>query len=169
MRRPPLQPAAATAANAGRAAATPRARHLASLTGGHVARDRSWCRGSLDAALARVLVAGDGNGSIPHVRRPALRREPHIRRLLLMGQYALHLRRWLRVVPPHRMGVLWVEQFKADPFACLAAVERFTGLEHHSYRSIAAKNQAGLWVVGKSKSSSARPPKRRVDAHTCAA
>ena len=49
----------------------------------------------------------------------------------------------------------WLEDFKRDPFACMAAVERFMGLPAHDYRAIATRNAAGLYVVGKSKSSSA--------------
>ena len=91
-----------------------------------------WCAGPLEAALARVLVAVRGNDSserntstLQHVRanRAALRREPHVRRLLVMGQYALHLRRWLRAVPPAQLGVLWVEQFKAEAAERKAAAE----------------------------------------------
>ncbi|KAL1529924.1 hypothetical protein AB1Y20_000852 [Prymnesium parvum] len=127
-----------------------------------------WCRSSFDAALARVLTLS-GNRSVPSLRKAALRREPHFRRLLMMGQYALHLRRWLRVVPPRRVGVVWLEQFKYDPFACLAAVEDFLGLEHHAYREMATKNSAGLWVIGKSKSSVIRPPESRPSASSIAA
>ena len=40
-------------------------------------------------------------------------------------------------------------------FACVHAVEAFVGLPHHDYRALATRNAAGLYVVGKSKSSSA--------------
>jgi hypothetical protein len=69
-----------------------------------------------------------------------------------MGHYSTFMRRWLDVfVWPH-VGVLWLEQFKADPFACMHAVERFAGLAHHPYRTVATRNEAGLYVVGRSKS-----------------
>ena len=69
-----------------------------------------------------------------------------------MGHYAAFLRRWLDVFAWARVGVLWLEQFKADPFACMHAVERFAGLAHHPYRAVATRNEAGLYVVGRSKS-----------------
>ena len=75
--------------------------------------------------------------------------------MLFMGQYAVFLRRWLDSFAPSRVRVLWLEQFKREPFACMAAIEAFAGLPPHPYRSIAQQNAAGLYVVGKSKSSSA--------------
>ena len=72
-----------------------------------------------------------------------------------MGQYALHLRRWLAAFDASQFGVLWLEQFKRSPFTCLHAIERFVGARPHDYRTQATRNRAGLWVVGKSKSSQA--------------
>ena len=124
-----------------------------------------WCRAPFEEALARVLTLGGSTNSgrgnrangtaAPRANRRALRHEPHLRRMLLMGHYAAFLRRWLEHFPPARLRVLWLEQFKRDPFACMAAVERFAELPSHDYRSIATRNAAGLYVVGKSKSSSA--------------
>ena len=75
--------------------------------------------------------------------------------MLLMGHYAVFLRRWIDAFPPARLRLLWLEQFKRDPFACMRAVEDYVGLPNHDYRAIATRNAAGLYVVGKSKSSSA--------------
>ena len=122
-----------------------------------------WCRAPFEHALAHVLTLDGGgrrsgaNGTAvaPRANRRALRRAPHLRRMLLMGHYAAFIRRWLEHFPPARLRVLWLEDFKRDPFACMAAVERFMGLPAHDYRAIATRNAAGLYVVGKSKSSSA--------------
>ena len=75
--------------------------------------------------------------------------------MLHMGRYAIFLRDWLLAFGPERLRVLWLEQFKADPFACLHAVETFVGLPHHNFRHLARRNSAGYWVVGRSKSNSA--------------
>ena len=123
---------------------------------------KPWCTPPFEEALKRVFIGNWGDASAlanasaaPRVSRSALRREPHLRRMIHMGQYATFLRRWLDVFTPSRLRVLWLEQFKRDPFACMLEVERFSGLSHHPYRSFATRNAAGLWVVGKSKSSSA--------------
>ena len=115
----------------------------------------AWCRAPFEQALGRVLLDGGDGGGSPRASRPALRRAPHLKRMLLMGQYAVFLRRWLDAFEPPRVRVFWLEGFKRDPFTCMAAVEAFAGLPHHPYRSIATQNAAGLYVVGKSKSSSA--------------
>jgi hypothetical protein len=127
-----------------------------------------WCKQPFEQALRRVLTghwdgvdpdpARSGNADktlAPRANRAALRRLPHLRRMLFMGQYAVFMRRWLDSFAPSRVRVLWLEQFKREPFACMAAVEAFAGLPPHPYRSIAQQNAAGLYVVGKSKSSSA--------------
>lgn len=111
-----------------------------------------WCRAPFGEAIARVLVNESG---APRASRRALRRAPHLRRMLLMGQYAAHLRRWLDAFAPARVRVLWLEQFQRDPFACMLAIERFAELAPHNYRAIASRNAAGFYVVGHSKSSSA--------------
>ena len=74
---------------------------------------------------------------------------------LVHSMYALHLRRWLAAFDASQFGVLWLEQFKRSPFTCLHAIERFVGARPHDYRAHATRNRAGLWVVGKSKSSQA--------------
>ena len=119
-----------------------------------------WCRAPFDEAVARILGGVDGasdgaSGVVPRVNRRALRRSPHMRRMLQMGQYAVFLRRWLGYFPPGRVGILWLEQFKVDPFRCMRAVETFAHLPAHDFRKIATRNAAGLYVVGDSKSSSA--------------
>ncbi len=53
--------------------------------------------------------------------------------------------------------MIWLEQFKRDPFACMRALLAFAHLPPHDYRAIATRNAAGYWVVGKSKSSTKRP------------
>jgi len=114
-----------------------------------------WCKAPFAQVVERVLVGGGGNSSDAaplHTSRRQMQRSPHLRRLFLMGHYSTFMRRWLDVfVWPH-VGVLWLEQFKADPFACMHAVERFAGLAHHPYRTVATRNEAGLYVVGRSKS-----------------
>jgi hypothetical protein len=113
-----------------------------------------WCKAPFAQVVERMLVGG-GNGSDAaplHMSRRQMQRSPHLRRLFFMGHYSTFMRRWLDVfVWPH-VGVLWLEQFKADPFACMHAVERFAGLAHHPYRTVATRNEAGLYVVGRSKS-----------------
>ena len=111
-----------------------------------------WCTEPFDAALERSLQTGDGSEA-PSLR--ALRNEPQLKRMLVMGQYALHLRRWLGAFDASQFGVLWLEQFKRSPFTCIHAIERFVGARPHDYRTQATRNRAGLWVVGKSKSSQA--------------
>lgn len=139
--------------------------------------EATWCRDSFEVVLGRVLVvpssAGGANGSLlaapPHVSRRALRREPHLKRMLLMGQYAVFLRRWLDAYSPAQLRVLWLEQFKRDPFACMRDIEAFAGLPHHPYRSVARLNAAGLYVVGPSKSTyekHSQPPGRASSAAT---
>ena len=53
--------------------------------------------------------------------------------------------------------MIWLEQFKRDPFACMRALLTFARLPPHDYKAIATRNAAGYWVVGKSKSSAKRP------------
>ena len=125
-----------------------------------------WCRAPLEEALAPLLKTRDDGGALDHssssssnasirLNRRLLKRKPHLRRMLLMGHYAVFLRRWIDAFPPARLRLLWLEQFKRDPFACMRAVEDYVGLPNHDYRAIATRNAAGLYVVGKSKSSSA--------------
>jgi len=118
-----------------------------------------WCRPRLDAVLARTL-----SGFPPRASRGALQRQPQVRRLLHMGHYASHLSRWLVAFPAAQLRLLWLEQFKADPFGCMAAIEDYLGLRPFDYRSIAVRNKAGLWVVGSSKSSKTRKQSRPVSA-----
>jgi hypothetical protein len=128
----------------------------------------AWCRAPFEVALGQVLDltaisvtnGSSSSGSVsgtPRAKRRTLRNSPHLRRMLLMGHYATYLRSWLapQAFRQDRLRVLWLEQFKVDPFACLRAVEQFAGLPAHNYRAIATRNAAGLYVVGKSKSSSA--------------
>uniref|UniRef100_A0A7S0Q1B4 Sulfotransferase domain-containing protein n=1 Tax=Coccolithus braarudii TaxID=221442 RepID=A0A7S0Q1B4_9EUKA len=105
-----------------------------------------WCTRSFDAVLAHAL----SSDQTPRLS-PTLQRQ--MRRLLLMGQYAEHLHRWLVHFRPEQLGVIWVEQFKRDPFKCMDAMQRFLALPSFDYRKIATRNAAGYWVVGKSKSS----------------
>lgn len=116
-----------------------------------------WCNRPAETAFSRLLGGSSRQGgSPPQAKRAMLRRVPQLGRILRIGHYAAHLDRWLAHVPPERLGVVWVEQFKADPFACMAAVERFAQLPSHDYHTRAYKNTAGYWVVGKSKSSGVR-------------
>ena len=109
-----------------------------------------WCRLPFDKVVARTV-----RGEPPRLSRGALSRQPQWRRMLVMGQYALHLRRWLRAVEAPTLRVLWLEQFKRDPFGCMAAVESYLGLPPFDYRRRATRNQAGYWVVGRSKTNAA--------------
>ena len=141
-----------------------------------------WCHLSFDDALRRVLVGmppsveGDNGTAVAHARatappianRRAMRRLPHLRRMLVMGHYAHFLRRWLDAFEPAQLRVLWLEQFKQDPFACMSAVESFAGLAPHPYRAIATRNSAGFYVVGRSKSSSAETSLSAADAKATA-
>jgi len=123
-----------------------------------------WCRSSFAEVVERMLIGGgNGTDSPLHVSRREMRRAPHLRRMFLMGHYSAFLRRWLDVFPPPTVRVLWLEQFKADPFACMTAVERFAGLAPHPYRTVATRNEKGLYVVGRSKSTYEKQPepKRR--------
>ncbi|EOD14975.1 hypothetical protein EMIHUDRAFT_197680 [Emiliania huxleyi CCMP1516] len=68
-------------------------------------------------------------------------------------------------------ALLALEHFKSEPFECMDAVQRFLGLPPHDYRASATRNEKGLWVIGKSKSSSERrgrwdktPPSPEVNA-----
>ena len=112
----------------------------------------AWCKPPFDEALNGVLAAGEDGA--PYPVHSKLRRSPHVKRMLLMGQYSVFIRRWVHAVGPSRVRVLWLEQFKKNPFACMTAVEAFASLSHHDYRSVATRNAAGLYVVGNSKSSS---------------
>jgi hypothetical protein len=110
-----------------------------------------WCRDAFDQVLGRVLTS-PVNGSSPALNLRTLRGEHHLRRMFLMGHYVHFVKRWLRAFHTSQIRVLWLEQFKVDPFACMAAVERFSGLRAYDYKSIATRNEAGLFVVGRSKS-----------------
>jgi len=72
------------------------------------------------------------------------------------------------VTLPTRLLPRRLEHFKAEPFECMAAVQTFLGLPLHDYRASATTNEKGLWVIGKSKSSSERwdktPPSPEVNA-----
>lgn len=93
------------------------------------------------------------------------RGNPRLYRLLHMGAYAHHIERWLKHFPSKQLRILWLEQFKADPFRCMAALERFLGLRAIEYRDIATKGPTGLWVVGASKSITERKfgPRPKLD------
>jgi hypothetical protein len=56
-----------------------------------------WCRVPFDEALGTIV-----SGDPPRANHKALAKAPQLRRMLLMGQYASHLRRWLRVFEPAR-------------------------------------------------------------------
>ena len=56
-----------------------------------------WCRLPFDEALGSVL-----SGNPPRANHKALAKSAQLRRMLLMGQYSAHLRRWLRVFEPAR-------------------------------------------------------------------
>jgi len=109
-----------------------------------------WCRLPFDTVVAKLI-----HGEPPRASRKTLDDEPQWSRMLLMGQYALHLRRWLRAFEPAQMRILWLEQFKRDPFLCMSLLERYMGIAHHDYHQRATRNQAGYWVVGKSKTNAA--------------
>ena len=158
-----------------------------------------WCRRPFDEALGSIL-----SGDPPRENHKGLAKSAQLRRMLLMGQYSAHLRRWLRVFeparlrlrarlrarvearprpnpPPHphsnpsltpnpnpspnpnsnphahqaRLRLLWLEEFKQDPFQCMALLESFLGLPRFDYRRRATRNAYGYWVVGKSKSNAA--------------
>ena len=57
-----------------------------------------WCRRPFDEALGSVL-----SGDPPRANHKALAKSAQLRRMLLMGQYSAHLRRWLRVFEPARL------------------------------------------------------------------
>lgn len=117
-----------------------------------------WCREPLDAALLRALV----DSRPPRLNGSALARAPQLRRLLTIGLYTAHLSRWLVHVPQMSVRVLWLEHFKAEPFDCMTAIEGYLGLPRHDFRQQASRNDAGLWVVGRSKSTSPAGPRRRI-------
>ena len=122
-----------------------------------------WCRPAFAAVVDRMLIGGNSSdASVLHVSRREMRRKPHLRRLFLMGHYSAFLRRWLDVFPTAHVRVIWLEQFKVDPFACMRAVERFAGLAPHPYAQVATRNAAGLYVVGRSKSTYERQPAARI-------
>ena len=64
-----------------------------------------WCRAPFEDVISRVLAidapdddadekqkgAGAAPVALPHANRRALRRQPHLKRMLLMGHYAAHL------------------------------------------------------------------------------
>lgn len=118
-----------------------------------------WCKPPFTAALRGVLRGGGGNGSSPSLDRRALRRMRHggrqLGRVLEMGHYSAFVGRWLDVFGPARLRLLWLEEFKRDPFGCLRAIEAYAGLPTHDFRAVARRNAAGYWVVGASKSDSA--------------
>jgi len=109
-----------------------------------------WCRRPFDEALGSIL-----SGDPPRENHKGLAKSAQLRRMLLMGQYSAHLRRWLRVFEPARLRLLWLEEFKQDPFQCMALLESFLGLPPFDYRRRATRNAYGYWVVGKSKSNAA--------------
>ena len=57
-----------------------------------------WCRRPFDEALGSIL-----SGDPPRENHKGLAKSAQLRRMLLMGQYAAHLRRWLRVFEPARL------------------------------------------------------------------
>ena len=56
-----------------------------------------WCRRPFDEALGSIL-----SGDPPRANHKGLAKSANLRRMLLMGQYSAHLRRWLRVFEPVR-------------------------------------------------------------------
>ena len=118
------------------------------------------CDPDVDALFSRLLVGEDP----PQLdSREASHVDPKILRILSVGRYAEHLERWLRVavLDTHANAprVLWLEHFKAAPFLCMRVIETHFGLAHYDYRAHAERNEVGLWVVGKSKSTSETGPK----------
>ena len=112
-----------------------------------------WCKAPFHDVVDRILLyKGNATGVRPRASQRLLKRLPHLRRLLTMGHYAVYLQRWLVAFKAYQIGVIWLEQFKADPFVCMQEVERFAGLPHYPYRLRATRNKAGLYVVGSSKS-----------------
>ena len=116
--------------------------------------DLAWCKPPFATTLRGVLRPGD-NRTGPTLDRRALRRKRKLGRVLLMGHYSAYVSRWFDAFGPAQLRVLWLEQFKRDPFACLRAVEAYAGLPAHDFRAVARRNSAGYWVVGESKSDSA--------------
>ena len=57
-----------------------------------------WCRRPFDEALGSIL-----SGDPPRANHKGLAKSANLRRMLLMGQYSAHLRRWLRVFEPVRL------------------------------------------------------------------
>ena len=57
-----------------------------------------WCRRPFDEALGSIL-----SGDPPRENHKGLAKSAQLRRMLLMGQYSAHLRRWLRVFEPARL------------------------------------------------------------------
>ena len=122
----------------------------------------NWCRLPLEVALRPMLVVCSRGENCTRASHRALHHAPHLRRMLVMGHYAVFLRRWLNAFDASQLRVLWLEQFKAEPFICMRAVESFAGLPAHPYHSIATRSVSGLYVVGPSKSIYEHQERRQV-------